>query len=294
MKAAIKIWGPLLVLFFFGNSAKAITAQADFVVYYAKGKVLKIDAVNSRQLKKGDKLYAADNLSLPANAQLVLICSNYNSISINKPGVVKLSGLLSRCSKSRSTFTTAYLHFIWDEFNTEKEKSGAEDYMNNVGAVSRGKAFKMNIHPDTINYCKGELTISWKIKKKDLIAKVFNSPAADEAINQVNVTGSHFKLDALISGLKTPGIYYWGLFEGNNPAAGNYYLRVLSKLSYTKKVNALTGTALVTSPAETAFMKGFVLEQNHFLVEAAKYYNKAALLEPGNKLYLAAKSRIND
>lgn len=294
MKAAIKFVGSVFVALLLCYNGSAFAVQPDFVVYFAKGKVLKIKKENSQPLKKGDKLFAADNVSLPVNAQLVLICSNYNSISINKPGVVKLSALLSQCNKSRSTFTTAYLHFIWDEFNTEKEKPSAEDYMNNVGAVSRSKLFKMNIHPDTIYYYNGELNISWKTKKKDLTAKVFDSPATDDAINQLSITGNRFKLGRLIAALKKRGIYYWGLYEGNSPVAGNYYLRVLSKSAYIKKVNALTGTALVTSPAETAFMKAFVLERNYFLFEAAKYYSKAALLEPANKFYKAAKSRFDE
>jgi hypothetical protein len=46
------------------------------------------------------------------------------------------------------------------------------------------------------------------------------------------------------------------------------------------------------SPAETAYMKAFILEENHFTGEAFRYYEQAFKLAPSNEKYKPARSRF--
>ena len=66
----------------------------------------------------------------------------------------------------------------------------------------------------------------------------------------------------------------------------------MDKVAYQKKVIFILKNVIKTTPAETAYMSAFLLEKNHFIVEAAEYYKQAYALEPVNLIYKNAKLRF--
>ena len=79
------------------------------MVYHAKGQT----TANGKPvaLKKGDKLYAKDAITLGKGASLVLLCRNHKAFQLTKPGRYEAKSLLEQCSKNEVSYTASYLFF---------------------------------------------------------------------------------------------------------------------------------------------------------------------------------------
>jgi hypothetical protein len=291
MSFSINICRKLFILVFLLSGLNSLAQAPDFVVYFTVGKANKIIRDKIIPLKKRDNLYLSDKLDIEKNAQVILICKNGNVIKLNDSGTQNLSDAASQCSKQARSFTYAYFHFIYDEFTGADTKIDEKNYLNNLGAVSRGWPV-LNISPDTINYCNGDIKIGWRDRTYAGTATVFADSQASQPLKKINYTHNTFKLSSLTAGLKFPGVYFWNISSSIHQTSPMYFIKITGHTDYEKNITSILQNVIQTTPAETAYMSGFLLEENHLLVEAAKYYKKAYLLEPENLIYKNTKLRF--
>jgi hypothetical protein len=291
MRPNTNICKKLLVLAFLLSSLNSLAQPPDFVVYFVIGKANKITHDKIIPLKKRDPLYLSDKLDIEKNAQVILICRNGNITKLKGTGTQNLSDAVNQCSKAAQSFTYAYFHFIFDEFTGTSTKIDEKNYLNNLGAISRGWPV-INILPDTINYCSGAIKIAWRDRMYAGTVNVFADSQASQPLKKINYTHNTFMLSSLTAGLKFPGVYFWNISSSIHQTSPMYFIKITDQANYEKNVITILQNVIQTTPAETAYMSGFLLEENHLLVEAAKYYKKAYLLEPGNLIYKNTKLRF--
>jgi hypothetical protein len=272
--------------FLFCSSLVCRAAEIAFVVYHSKGIIVK--SSSKIQLKKGDKIYLHEMLSLGNQASLILVCQNYQVIQLNKKGNYPVKDLLEQCKQKQSSYTSSYFEYVWNELTHPhgKPEKNPEAYMKNVGAVSRGcNTVSTTINVDTIFYGGGKLPLYWAASFRKPQGGVFEqaydgSPLVKKALQlKQPIQMGEWTKDL------PPGEYYWQITEDNGTGCERNYLKLWDSKAYQKEVARLLETVPVSTPGETAFLKGFLMEENHFLAEAIKFYGQAAKLDTKNKIY---------
>lgn len=273
-----------LLLFVTGAVCRA--ADISFVVYQSKGMVTKTSS--KLLLNKGDKLYLHEMLAIGEQSNVILICSNYKIIQITKKGNYAIRSLLSQCSKNASTYTSSYFKYVWAQLthpHGSPDKS-PEEYMQNVGAVSRGcNTVSTNIKLDTLNYLSGTLPIYWHSAYKNPECRIYDVPTDGGPLKKTSLIKEQPVLTAQVFKSLQPGEYYWQITEADGSSCERNYLKIWAAAEYKKEINRMLKMVPITSAAETAFIKGFVMEENHFMAEALIYYGQAAKANSKNSLY---------
>jgi hypothetical protein len=275
----------IVTTFFIFISILVQAADISFVLYYVKGQVTK----NSKtKIKKGDKILANESLVLGENSSVILICSNFKAIQLNKKGRYSATSLLEQCNDKGASYSSSYFKYVWNEFTHAhgKPEANPEEYMKNVGAVSRGcNMVQTSIAADTIHISSGALPIYWNSTFSAPILAIYDV-TVDGAPLQKTMLKKEQPFDlAAVTGSLLPGEYYWQIIDAEGNSCERNFLKIWDSTSYQQQVTELLTHVPVTTPAETAFAKGFVLHENHFIAEAIRYYAMAAKLAPANKLY---------
>ena len=272
------------LLFICGTVGMA--TDISFVVYQSKGMVAKTSSKGL--LKKGDKIYLHEMLVLGDQSNVILICSNYKIIQITKKGNYAVKSLVSQCSKNASSYTSSYFKYVWAQL-THPHGSPDKDpeaYMQNVGAVSRGCSMvSTNIKLDTLNYLSGTLPLYWHSAYKNPELRIYDVPMDGGALIKTTLTKEQPVQPAEVFKSLLPGEYYWQITEADGSSCERNYLKIWSVAEYKKQISQILLMVPQTSAAETAFIKGFIMQENHFIAEALKYYRQAAIVNPGNSLY---------
>ena len=263
-----------------------MATDISFVVYQSKGMVAKTSSKGL--LKKGDKIYLHEMLVLGDQSNVILICSNYKIIQITKKGNYAVKSLVSQCSKNASSYTSSYFKYVWAQL-THPHGSPDKDpeaYMQNVGAVSRGCSMvSTNIKLDTLNYLSGTLPLYWHSAYKNPELRIYDVPMDGGALIKTILTKEQPVQPAEVFKSLLPGEYYWQITEADGSSCERNYLKIWSVAEYKKQISRILTMVPQTSAAETAFIKGFIMHENHFITEALKYYRQAAKVNPGNSLY---------
>ncbi|POY36627.1 hypothetical protein C3K47_09645 [Solitalea longa] len=282
----------LLVLISF-LSIRAYGTPPDYVVYYTTGKCLKKTGGKTEVVKKGDKLLASDQLVLSNDSRLVLICKNFKAIQLTQKNLKSLKSLTD-CSNEGSSLTSSYFKYVWAEF-THPHGSPEKDprhYMKNVGAVNRGcPLLQTLVSIDTIHYYNDKLLVRWEPSNASFVTSFYSDAIDGRLLYTHNLSGNSIRIENVLKNWDI-GEYYWELAPENNIPCQRNYLRIWNEKDYRNAVNALLSTVVPTSAAETAYMQGYILEENHFLVDAAKKYLKAFELEPTNQLYKNTQAKF--
>ncbi len=278
----------LLLLLWIGFGFTAHADEPAYVVFYNSGKATKLVLGKAVVLKKGDQLYKTDRISIPAQTQLALICSNYAVIQLKTP-LNKLVNDLPACNKQNISASSAYFKYVWNAF-AHKHVSPDKDpraYMQTYGAVSRGNHFaKLAI--DTIYYHQGPLKLYWK---QGRMAEVeIYKVAQDGQLISKGKAANYGPIDSLAKGLKRPGTYYWDL--AGEQSAKRKVLLLINTATYEKLKDRVLANVVVTTPAETAYLKAFLFEERHLLAEAAYYYQLATQLAPTNEAYALSYAKF--
>jgi len=276
---------PILLICF---SLVSFADDPAYVVFYNSGKAAKIVLGKAVILKKGDQLYKTDQISIPDQTQLALVCANFSVVQI-KTKMNKLVNDLPSCAKQNTSASSAYFKYIWNSF-AHKHVTPDKDpraYMKTYGAVSRGNSFS-KLYIDTIYYNNGPLKLYWK-QGRVAEVEVYNA-AQDGDVIFKSKAAKYAKLDSIALKLKKPGKYYWDL-KGEQSANKKVFI-FLNALAYQKLRNKVLANAITTSPAETAYLKAFVLEENHLLTDAAYYYKLATQLAPTNEAYAISYAKF--
>jgi hypothetical protein len=278
----------LLPILFICYCLPVLADEPAYVVFYNSGKAAKIVLGKAIILKKGDQLYKTDQITIPAQTQLALVCASYSVIQL-KTKMNKQVNDLPSCAQQSTSASSAYFKYIWNSF-AHKHVSPDKDpraYMKTYGAVSRGNNFA-KLYVDTINYYAGTLNIAWK---QGRIAEVAIYNAAEDGDLLLKTKAAKYaKLDSIALKLKKPGKYYWDLV--GEQSANKKVLKIYAKDAYLLAINKILASAIVTSAAETAYLKGFMLEEKFFLAEAAKYYKLAVQLDPKNETYAVSYAKF--
>lgn len=257
-----------------------------FVVYHSKGSVVK--TFSKVNLKKGDQLFLKDAISLSTGSTLILICSNYKIIQLNKKGNYTIKSLLGQCDKNPAAYSSSYFKYVWDELTHPhgKPEKNPEAYMKNIGAVSRGcNESATGIKVDTIHYYSGRLPVYWWSSYKNSYAVVYEQLLDGTSVKKLSlIKEKPVQLNELCKALK-PGEYYWQISGDDGSGCERNYLKIWDKPSYTKAIKLYLKEVPVSSAAETAYARAFLLEENHFLSEALQYYQQAVQLNPTNVIY---------
>ena len=267
--------------------------EVSFVVYYTKGQA----TANGKPLalKKGDKLYSSDVLTIGKGTSLVLLCGNYEAFQLSVPGRHTVKSLLQKCSKKAGSYTASYFQYVWEEF-THPHGSPEKDptkYMRNSGAVSRGcDQVETRLPLDTVIFAAGSLPVFFRTNIPQPHLTVFSAAEDGEVLQQFAVRENSFALDTLQKTFKKSGTYFWQLTDADAMGCPPNVFQVLPEKAYRAAVQKLLQALPPLSPAESAFLKGYLLEEAHFLGEAKKYYQLAVQLDPSNQNYQFAKSRF--
>jgi hypothetical protein len=278
-------------LFLAAGMSPVYAQQPDFVVYHVTpGKVYKINPPRHVLLKDGDKLYQSDWISIPQNAQALLVCQSNKCLRLYKADTLKLSGLVASCVQDKPSVLASFFSTVW---NSVTGKDESENDETNNGVISRGNSDlgKLNVSPDTINYLSGPLKITWATSKI-VNVRFYKQVNAADPIKEFDAKTNSIRLDSLAAGLQRPGVYYWSVNTVRNQNAPRFYLRLWQQQQYQQAVQLVLKTVIKTSPAQTAFMSGFLLEKAGFPAEAGKYYKKAFTLKPTNKIYKTFNARF--
>lgn len=285
MTKFIKLLAILLLVF----AVKTFAADPAFIVFYNSGRASKTAAGKAVVLKKGDHLQSEDQIVVPEKTQLVLVCANFAVLQLKIKGNSSVKSLLTQCNQKAVSASSAYFKYVWNSFS-HAHKAPEKDpkaYMKTYGAASRGKGLITNLNTDTIKYYNGALTLSWKPVK--LVKSEFFKEASTGSAILITQASNYVSLDSVAAKLK-PGNYYWDM-QGQQ-SAKRKYLQIYTKTVYVTAISTILKSIVASSPAEKAYLTGYVFEEKRFLAEAAKYYQQALKLEPNNAIYKETVARF--
>jgi hypothetical protein len=276
----------LFALLFVGIIQSGFSTDISFVVYYSKGNVHK--TISKTILKKGDQLFLNDIILLGEGTNLILICNNYKGIQLSKKGNYAVKDLLTKCDQNQASYSSSYFKYVWNDLTHPhgKPEEDPEEYMKNVGAVSRGcNEVATGIKIDTLHYFSGPLPVYWVSVYQHSYATVFDRLYDGEAFIKMPLTkGKPIAFDELLKQLQ-PGEYYWSVTNGEGSGCERDFLKLWDKDAYKNEVNRILKEVPVTGAAETAFARAFLLEENYFMAEALKYYQQAVRFSPNSEVY---------
>jgi hypothetical protein len=291
------------VLFLFLAFTIATVARSQtiaFVVYYTKGSITKAGTAGS--LKRGDKLYAKDNITLSQNAQIILVCKNSQTVKLVTKGKYAVSSLVKDCDKKTPSFVSSYFSYVWKEFTTPHGDMDEDPthYMKNTGAASRGcNTVETKLILDTVIlplYKPGMVARSFPVFFNTIFEKPnlsrFISTDEGDSVWQTSISKNMFRFDILSKEAGKAGISYWQITGNVESTCDPNVLIILSEKEYNAAVGKMLTGLPAASAAETAYMKAFILEENHFIGEAFRYYEQAYKLAPTNQKYKLARSRF--
>jgi hypothetical protein len=285
----------LLLFFLLFNYSAAQAKQPDFKVYYVKGNCTVQQNGKTVKIKKGDELASGQNITLARKSQLVLIHKSFTTIQLLEPGVFEVSQLAKSIeTKPSSKITASYFRYIWDELNSHHDspENDPRRYMVNTGAASRGCLVSTSLDVDTIYYNHGQLPVYWKAANKISHAGFYDSENEGILLLKQKLSGGPVAIDSIAAGLKKEGVYYWEITGEDGNGCSRFFLQVLNNEDYNQKIQNILSAIVPATPAQTAWMKGFIMEENHFLAEAFYYYKEAIKLDSKNKVYKKAINRF--
>ena len=279
----------LLTVLSFLFVARTFAADPAFIVFYNSGKASKTVAGKTVVLKKGDHLQSEDQIVVPEKTQLVLVCANFAVLQLKTKANSSVKSLLAQCNQKAVSASSAYFKYVWSSFS-HAHKAPEKDpkaYMKTYGAASRGKGLITNLNADTIYYFNGALNITWT-PAKAVKSEFFKNDRDGNAV-LISKASYYLRLDSVAARLK-PGNYYWDM-QGQQ-SAKRKYLKIYTKTAYETAKSTILKSIVASSPAEKAYLTGYVFEEKHFLAEAAKYYQQALKLEPSNVIYKETVARF--
>jgi hypothetical protein len=291
----------VLIFFFLALTISGVARSQSiaFVVYYTKGNITK--AGSAGLVKRGDKLYAKDNITLSQNAQIILVCKNSETVKLTSKGKHAVSTLVKECDKKNPSFINSYFSYVWKEFTTPHGdmEEDPTHYMKNTGAASRGcNTVETKLLLDTVIlplYKPGNarsFPVLFMTTFEQPFLSRFSGPEEGDSMWQVPLDKHRFSMDLLSQEARGPGLYYWQITGKEERGCEPNVLKILPEKEYNATITRLLADLPTASAAETAFMKGFILEENHFTGEAFRYYEQAYKLAPKTEKYKLARSRF--
>jgi hypothetical protein len=280
----------LLLLCIFSVATEAQKANS-FLIYSVKGTVSVVEDGKGTKAQIGKLLNDKSKLTIGSNSLVSIICNESSLFSIVKAGTYSMSDFKDSCLSNKSSITSNYLKFIWNQLTTPKgaPEKNRKSYMNNVGAVSRGNiSIWIDSRLDTINYYSGAFPVSWKSYSdaEEFAFEVFTEAEGGKPIFQKVVKKTVVPISEFASKLKKGTPYYWQINVKNEDPEKRKVIYIWDKASFEKLVTQLRNAEKgAETEAEQNFRMGFLLESARFYSDAYSYYQKAAKLNPDLELY---------
>ncbi len=277
----------LLLLLTICSVATQAQKANSFLIYSVKGSVSVIEDSKGAKAQIGKLLNDKSKLTVGSNSLVSIICNEASLFSIIKPGTYTMSDFKDSCLSNKSSITSNYLKFIWNQLTTPKgaPEKNRKSYMNNVGAVSRTN---ISIWIDTINYYSGSFPVSWKSYSdaEEFTFDIYEEADGTKPIFQKVVKKTMVPISDFSSKLKKGTPYYWQVNVKNEDPEKRKVIYIWDKASFENLLTQIRGAEQGTeTEAEKNFRMGFLLESARFYSDAYGYYQKAAQLNPELELY---------
>ena len=262
-----------------------------FLVYSVKGSVSVVENNKTGKAQIGKLLNDKSKITVGANSLVSIICNENSLFSITKAGTYDMSQFKDSCLYNKSSITSNYLKFIWNQLTTPKgsPEKNRKSYMNNVGAVSRTNiSIWIDSRFDTINFHSGSFPVSWKCYSDadEFSFNIFDDEKDGKTVFQKTVNKTSIPIGDFVSKLQPNKPYYWQILVKNEEPEERKVIYVWDDASFNKLVaNIRTATSGAETAAEENFRIGFMLESARFYADAYRYYQKAAQLNPELELY---------
>lgn len=280
----------LCTILLLGVSFKTFAVDPAFIVFYNSGKAIKLIEGKSVALKKGDHLQSDDQISIPEKTQLVLVCANFSVVQLKNKTKFTVKSLVSKCDKLVTSASSAYFKYMWNSFAHEHvaPEKNPRSFMKTYGAASRSSNVVPKVSLDTIIYYNEPLNIGW-LPAKSIQIIIYDKVVEGKIVATIGEAKSA-NINLMATQLKRTGTYYLDMVGEKN--VNRKVLKIYTKAKYQIEVAKILNNVAMTSPAEKAYLTGFMLEESRFLVEALKYYQRAKQLQPNNSIYIATVNRF--
>lgn len=282
----------LLFLILLPAVAVCASAQSQFVLYSYKGTVSVVENNAESKAKVGMQLSSAATLKIAAGGSATLICNEAAMFTLAKPGSFALNKFGDSCKVSSNSVSANYVKYVWAQMTKPSGSPGSnrKQYMNTVGAVSRGGISNVWVDPrlDTVNYCSGEFPLSWKsyTEAKEFDFFLYKPDNIAEPFYSTTTTKMKISIPSFTARMKPGNTYYWTSAIKGEESESRLVLNYVTKEVFNALLETLKAQgAAAEAPAEQAYRLGFMLEDAHYLSEAYQYYTKAATLDSTNVLY---------
>ena len=262
-----------------------------FLVYSVKGSVSVVENNKTGKAQIGKLLNDKSKITVGANSLVSIICNENSLFSITKAGTYDMSQFKDSCLYNKSSITSNYLKFIWNQLTTPKgsPEKNRKSYMNNVGAVSRTNiSIWIDSRFDTINFHSDSFPVSWKCYSDadEFSFNIFDDEKDGKTVFQKTVNKTSIPIGDFVSKLQPNKPYYWQILVKNEEPEERKVIYVWDDASFNKLVaNIRTAQSGAETAAEENFRIGFMLESARFYADAYRYYQKAAQLNPELELY---------
>ena len=274
--------------------------QGNFMVYQMTGEVKTTINNQHRNIKIGQLLKANGSLFIGKGSGVTLICDNYTPFTFKTAGTWTLVSFIDSCEKETQSLTSGYFKYMWKQL-TLTERSPGEDrreFMRNTGAVVRGyPCGEITIDPifDTINNRSGNIRVKWKtnLPQDRCTIEIYDAEKDGTLLHRSAVPGNFIMTDSIKKYALGNEIVYWNfVFEGKE-ICNRKLIHLWKKNDYKlyfANVKKMVPPGI--GEAEQNYMTGFLLESGHFFAEAKEFYQKAVLVNSGEKRYRQALSEL--
>lgn len=262
-----------------------------FLVYSVKGSVTITEDNKGIKAQIGKLLTDQSKITVGSNSLVSIICNESSLFSITKAGTYSMAQFKDSCITNKSSITSSYLKFIWNQLTTPKgsPEKNRKNYMNNVGAVSRtNNSVWIDNRLDTINFHQGHFPLSWKCfsDATEFSVEILQLARGGEPLVKKTVSKTSINLNELTPELNNNSTYYWRVVAKGEESDERKVLVLWDSASYKLLISELKNTQKeFESEAEQSFRLGFLLESARFYAEAYEFYKKAVELNADVELY---------
>lgn len=270
----------------------ALTAQENmFVIYSVKGNVSVVENKVETKAKIGTIVNGNSSIKIAAASFATVLCNETRMFSLNKAGSYTTASLKDSCKINTNSVSANYMKYIWSEMTKSKgtPEKNRKAYMSNVGASRRGEINNVWVDPrlDSVNYVSGSIPLSWKcfVDTEEFEFRLYDETATKVILSKI-VKKKHVDISELLKLMQPGKIYHWNAtVKGEPENEARHYLRYVPKEQYQSFLNSIKKPDAAESDAEMNFRLGFILEENHYIVEAYNYYLKATQIDATNAFY---------
>lgn len=275
----------ILVSLCFTLAVQANGGENEFVAFSLKGKVqFKNKAADKvwTTVATRTPFYKGGVVKIGKGEELVLLHKNYKTIKLTKAGEYKIDNLIKEAEKQPADESSAYLQFIWKEFNKKHKdaESYHSEYMQTKGGVDRSGCTR----PLMISPAYGEkkhsenIILTWAQDSGTAIYTVvfFENENEDTKLLELDVNGTTLTLSAQTFWFRAGKTYYWVAYPKGKPNCALY------SFSIVKKEEAEKFTAEVAAEFEKsaktpldAVKAATKLEEAGYMDEAGMYFLQA-------------------